>query len=71
MKNEVIFINCSRGEHVDENDLLSALECSEIGSCGLDVMKNDSTWSSIPRDNKLIQYSRIHDNLLIMTLDHY
>jgi D-3-phosphoglycerate dehydrogenase len=65
MKNEVIFVNCSRGEHVNEDDLLSALERSEIGSCGLDVMRNDSTWNSIPRDNKLIQYSRIHDNLLI------
>lgn len=65
MKNKVIFVNCSRGEHVNEDDLLFALEHSEIGSCGLDVMRNDSTWNSIPRDNKLIQYSRIHDNLLI------
>ena len=65
MKNEVIFVNCSRGEHVNEDDLLSALEHSEIGSCGLDVMRNDSTWNSIPTDNELIQYSKTHDNLII------
>ena len=37
MKEDAIFVNCARGELVDEEALLDALENGEIGGAGLDV----------------------------------
>ena len=66
MKDGVIFINCSRGELINENDLLFFLNNSKIKACGLDVLKNDSKWiDRVPSTNKLIKYSQLNDNLII------
>ena len=37
MKNDAVLINCARGELIDENALLNALEQGEIGGAALDV----------------------------------
>ena len=65
MKNGFIVINCSRGEHINEDDLLEALKSSKIGACGLDVLRNDSKWEIIPKDNTLIEYSKKNENIII------
>ena len=66
MKDGVIFINCSRGELINEDDLLVFLNNSKIKGCGLDVLKNDSKWiNRVPLTNKLIKYSQLNDNLII------
>lgn len=41
MEDGVIFINTSRGELVNENDLYAALESGKIAGAGLDVFRNE------------------------------
>lgn len=41
MKNSAIFINCSRGDIVVENDLVTALKTGEILAAGLDVFASE------------------------------
>ena len=45
MKDGVVFINTSRGEMVNETDLIKALKIGKISSAGLDVLNDDSIWS--------------------------
>jgi D-3-phosphoglycerate dehydrogenase len=63
MKQESWFINTSRGELVEEAALLHALESSRIAGAALDVLTDES--SSGMSGNALIEYARLHDNLLI------
>ena len=62
MKKNSIFVNTSRGEILDETSLLRALRSKKIRFALLDVLKNEQT-SNIR--NKLIQYSKYNDNLII------
>lgn len=62
MKKNSIFVNTSRGEILDETSLLRALRSKKIRLALLDVLKNEQT-SNIR--NKLIQYSKYNDNLII------
>jgi len=63
MKTGAYFLNTARGELVDENALLYALESSKIKAAALDVIQNES---KIDFDsNPLIQYARNNSNLLI------
>ena len=41
MKDGVVFINTSRGDNVNEDDLLAALESGKIRAAGLDVFNNE------------------------------
>lgn len=43
MKDGVIIVNCSRGDVLDEDALLEALESGKIGGVGLDVFNNEPT----------------------------
>lgn len=49
MKQGVILINTSRGQLINEKDLLNALETGHVRSCGLDVLETEP-----PKDNILI-----------------
>lgn len=50
MKDGVIIVNCSRGDVLDEDALLDALESGKIAGVGLDVFNNEPT----PRKELLI-----------------
>ena len=43
MKDGVIIINTSRGDNVDEADLLEALESGKVRAAGLDVFAEEPT----------------------------
>ncbi len=59
MKDNVIIINCSRGDLICTNDLIDALSSGKIGGVGLDVYDNESNFflkdmsNSYERDKNL------------------
>ncbi|GKV64830.1 MULTISPECIES: D-glycerate dehydrogenase [unclassified Sporosarcina] len=55
MKNDAIFINCSRGKVVDEQALISALENHEICAAGLDVFEIEP----VEKDNPLLKLKNV------------
>lgn len=66
LKPGCLFINTSRGEMVDENALIFGLKEGIIKAAALDVLKEDSNWKTdSPQINKLINYSKKVNNLLI------
>ena len=58
----MFFINTARGGIVNEESLLSALKNSKIKGAALDVIQKEHHINS---QNKLIEYARLHDNLVI------
>jgi D-3-phosphoglycerate dehydrogenase len=65
MKKSAIFINTSRGEIVNENFLISALKKDKIAGAALDVLQGDSSWGKKVKNNKMINYFKNNDNLII------
>lgn len=61
MKKGSIFINTSRGELIDENALLKALETSHLGGAGVDVLRDEQNI----RNNLLLKNQHKFDNLII------
>lgn len=67
MKKTSYFINTSRGENVNQKDLLTALKNKKIAGAAVDVLYNDSLWhEKIPSSySDIIKYSKKNSNLLI------
>lgn len=65
MKEESYFINTSRGEIVDETELLKRLNSGKLKGAALDVMDGDSSWGSKVEQRPLLHYSKKHKNLII------
>ncbi len=66
MKSTAYFINTSRGEMVDENALVSALNNKQIKGAALDVLDGDSAWESQYNGNQaLLEYARNNDHLIV------
>lgn len=66
LKKGSYFVNTSRGEMVAEPALIAALENGTIKAAAIDVMKDDSSWSSeVPPGNKLLVYSQQNPNLIL------
>jgi D-3-phosphoglycerate dehydrogenase len=66
MKKSAFFVNTSRGEMVDEEALLYALENKLIKAAALDVLIGDSDWkTNLPSNHKLYEYSQVNTNLII------
>ena len=64
MKNGTWIINISRGKIVNEEALLEALYSGKLTGAANDVLSTENT-PSHPQSNKLIEYARSHNNLLI------
>lgn len=56
-----ILVNSSRGEIIDETELLLALERGRLSAAGLDVLTGEPDVAS----NALLEYARTHPNLII------
>jgi D-3-phosphoglycerate dehydrogenase len=66
MKEGAYFINTSRGEMVNEDDLVEALESNKLSGVALDVLNNDSSWGDHSNGSKsLINYAITHQNLIL------
>ncbi len=66
MKSSAVLINTSRGEVVDENALLEALNNKSIAGAATDVIEGDSTWEGFSTENHpLIEYAKENSNLII------
>jgi D-3-phosphoglycerate dehydrogenase len=61
VKPGAILINTSRGAIVDEQALLTALETSQMGAAGLDVLADEPDIEQ----SSLYHYARTHENLII------
>ena len=66
MKKDAYFINTSRGEITDEDALLSALEKKCIAGAAIDTLAEESPDGRHLKNNKLIEYARNNDNLIIV-----
>jgi D-3-phosphoglycerate dehydrogenase len=66
MKPAAYFVNTARGEIIDENSLLKALQNKWIAGAALDVMTAERGDASHLRNNPLLRYSVTHNNLLIV-----
>lgn len=63
MKDGSYFINISRGEIVDEEALINALNSKKIKAAGLDVIRNEISESI--KESKILNYSKRHNNVII------
>ena len=64
MSETSILINTSRGEIINEMDLLESLNSSRISGAALDVLTNEHMVNT-KHSNPLIEYAKTHDNLII------
>ena len=64
MQKTSIIINTSRGEIINETDLLTALKSSRISGAALDVLADEHI-NPIKQSHPLIEYAKNHDNLII------
>ena len=63
MRTGVYFINTSRGEIVDEDALIEALESGKVTAAGVDVISGEQAPDL--RGHKLIRYAKAHDQLIV------
>jgi D-3-phosphoglycerate dehydrogenase len=61
MKPTVLLINAARGEIIDTDALIDALNNKKIAGAALDVFEKEP----LPPDSKLIEYAKNNDNLII------
>lgn len=55
MKPDAILVNCARGEIVNEEELIKALDEKKIGGAALDVLSVEP----VPKDHKLLSYENV------------
>ena len=63
MKKDAVLVNSSRGEIINEKDLLHALKSKKIAGAIVDVIKDEHK-SNFDK-NKMINYAKNNDNLII------
>jgi len=64
MNRGACIVNTSRGEIIDEDDLLQMLINGHISGAALDVLSGELNKESL-RDNSLIKYAEEYDNLIL------
>tara|TARA_A100001015_G_C14949374_1_gene696058 strand:- start:237 stop:1208 length:972 start_codon:yes stop_codon:yes gene_type:complete len=66
IKPGAVLINTSRGELIDEKQLLLALDSGQLSAAAIDVLKNEVEWGrNIPNDHPVVRYAQTQRNLLI------
>ncbi len=63
LKKKPIFVNTSRGECVNEKDLIKALKLKKILFAAVDVIKNEQLIMN--KKNILVEYSKNNNNLIV------
>ena len=63
MKKEAILINSSRGEILNEKDLIQNLKKKKISGAIVDVISNEQ--KTVHRNHPMIKYSNLNQNLII------
>lgn len=63
MKAGAILVNTSRGDIIDEQALLGALEAGRLAAFGADVLHDE--WRADMRESPIVQYAQTHDNVVI------
>jgi len=63
MKEDAILVNTSRGDIVDENALMTALESGRLSGFGGDVVHDE--WRDDMTTQPLVQYARTHANVVL------
>jgi D-3-phosphoglycerate dehydrogenase len=63
MKSSSLFVNTSRGELVNESDLIYALKNNIISGAALDVFNNELFFDC--NSNELVNYARNNSNLIL------
>ena len=63
MKDGVVFINTSRGDVVNEHDLITYLSNGKIARAGVDVISNEFVEKT--NNHPLINYAKSNENLII------
>lgn len=70
MKQDVVVVNCSRGELIDSQALIAALENGKVGGAALDVVEGDEPifhrdWRTQPVVNQHLQVLRSFPNVTV------
>ena len=63
MKDGAVVVNTSRGDLIDEDALLRALESGKLAAFGSDVLHNE--WRDDMRESPVVQYAQTHANVVI------
>lgn len=63
MKRGVVIVNTARGDLIDEEALVDALESGHVAAAGLDVVHDE--WDKNIANHRLHQYARTHHNVVI------
>ena len=63
MKDGSYFINISRGEIINESDLIKAMKSGKIVAAGVDVLSDEQTIDI--STNLLMKYAKLNNNLII------
>ena len=61
-----ILLNTARGEIVDEDALLAALESGRIAGAAIDTLAHEQPDGSHLGGNLLVEYARSHENVIIL-----
>jgi len=66
MKSTAFLVNTSRGEIIDEDDIVDALEKKEIAGYATDVLTNELELVKNFSDHPLVEYAKKNQNLIIV-----